>query len=716
MSAAPKDGAPLSRTRPLSKSSAAKIGKSEHYLDKRIRSLLKEYRENRWKEGYSRSERNLISRSLLPSIPPRGYFNLTRHHHLPRRTIPHALSARTMSRNQRQGRIYIDSIVRAIEEEQGDYGELLENEWPRDKASARGILGAILGNLKSAEIPKPERMVQKHPSRSDIHSMVSAQTALSALFKVTRHTRGKQSLLNGLVDGHQDGLWDLLAWVEFFSSRKSHVFVERLKPEIEAGPYWGALSAADILGWRPEALESVAVEEALLLELARLMLLAWMDSPVYGDDRVKSPRDYGFIGYQLSLMLHSCIGVPSFGTAMREAANNLDYPTLKRLSNSFVDHCLNWEDIWKGGEVLDSSAPQEALAVIVMTAQYLGKAVPRFFKLLHALTSRVSLSERLSPSPTRYSVREEAQYRLSPSVSPKSSLEEGSKSGKRSGLLKGGVLNVIIHCLSTPPRKGASDGISFLYELCYYPPMMETLNHSLAALSASAKKAATSNPIAAERWYRFLGSLDHTTSSAIPTAECQKSDWSLYHRYECKEARGHRIECELDASWISNQTRAAMLRLSERSLYDCLPALYRARAESKHREHFQVVFLDIDNFPMKTHLLDIENMLKLSLQGRPVFGDARSMEMFRRRRVDDSDSLELVASIAALGGYYVATLSCFRVSKTHKPDGSAQNGEFTLTMLNGYVKVLKRLRGVGGVFELKLPKHCLTLTSRPVGR
>jgi hypothetical protein len=139
-----------------------------------------------------------------------------------------------------------------------------------------------------------------------------------------------------------------------------------------------------------------------------------------------------------------------------------------------------------------------------------------------------------------------------------------------------------------------------------------------------------------------------------------------------------------------------------------ISSTYRLRALSESQEshpRHELLFLEIDNYPMRTQLREVRDILNMPLQGEPVFGDPRSQEILRRIR-DAQDSVEVVASIinmATIGTYYIATLSRFQVEKIESVESEHEMQQYSLTLLNGYVKVLKRAKGLQGVYDLLLP-------------
>lgn len=146
-----------------------------------------------------------------------------------------------------------------------------------------------------------------------------------------------------------------------------------------------------------------------------------------------------------------------------------------------------------------------------------------------------------------------------------------------------------------------------------------------------------------------------------------------------------------------------MLRGSISSTYHL-----RALSESQeaHPRH-ELLFLEIDNYPMRTQLREVRDILKMTLQGESVFGGPRSQEILRRIR-DTQDSVEVVASMATIGAYYVATLSRFQVEKIESVESEHEMQQYSLTLLNGYVKVLKRAKGLQGVYDLPLPEGAVS--------
>ena len=176
-------------------------------------------------------------------------------------------------------------------------------------------------------------------------------------------------------------------------------------------------------------------------------------------------------------------------------------------------------------------------------------------------------------------------------------------------------------------------------------------------------------------------------------------------------------ERQIDGFWIPHQVRIILLRLSERMLHGSIPSTYRLwRAFSEPQElHFrhELPFLEIDNYPMRTQLREISDILGMTLHGKPVFGDPRSQEVLRRLR-DTQDSVEAVVSMATVGAYYIATLSWFHVEKVEAVESEHEKDQYDLTLLNGYVKVLKRAKGIEGVYDLPLPEGALPVTCEQI--
>ena len=168
-------------------------------------------------------------------------------------------------------------------------------------------------------------------------------------------------------------------------------------------------------------------------------------------------------------------------------------------------------------------------------------------------------------------------------------------------------------------------------------------------------------------------------------------------------------ERQIDGLWIPHCVRSILLRLPEHVLQVSMPSIYRLRALSESQEshpRHELLLLEIDHYPMRTQLREARDMLKMTLHGEHVFGDPRSQEILRRIG-DANDSIEVVASMATIGMYYIATLSRFQVEKLESMEGEHEEQQCSrVTLLNGYVRVFKRgecHHGVG-VYDLPAPE------------
>ncbi|KAF6749872.1 hypothetical protein DFP72DRAFT_1173198 [Ephemerocybe angulata] len=123
------------------------------------------------------------------------------------------------------------------------------------------------------------------------------------------------------------------------------------------------------------------------------------------------------------------------------------------------------------------------------------------------------------------------------------------------------------------------------------------------------------------------------------STECQREDWTSFHRHGCIPSRIERIDQQLQGSWISHRTRMFNLMY----LAAVLNSGFSPEGSDGWVEK-RVCIVDRNVHPASIHCNPLEHMALYSRLCFDLFEDARSQEMLRQAREDNYMALAICFS------------------------------------------------------------------------
>ncbi|KAF5317893.1 hypothetical protein D9611_005836 [Ephemerocybe angulata] len=588
-------------------------------------------------------------------------------------------------------------LLKAIEKGSIPDFHRLQTEWPDNVDLAKRALSAIFRHLKN--LPPPATTYKEYAV-----PFALLHVAFNCLDGVMNQLRRKlEAYVEELYEVIQEHLHDLVVCIDFL---RLLPLQSDGKGSIWHDPLYGSSRAARMIAsllWKGRT-RHLEGDYDSLTRIVCISLDNWMAWSAMDGAKLALHKMHAASRLPIFTALWSCIGNQMTREILTVKIAQFDKASHKKLAFCFSNRCRQWEDFSEGPK--SESLRIEFigtinLALILSNNLDFRRALARTG--FHAQVLKFGLqfphsSNQDSPSPSMsiQVVHELLTFRR---------LDPEENAHAIPGLLRAGLLNVIaeemLQFAKSPkvpfPLWKLQSPLHCLYHLGYHPNTANELRLAISALPKTLEEAIQKDPLSGPHWRLFIQNIlvfaegyrpspdqngakgvvlcdniehhkthanDDSNGLAVSqcswcqttvycSVECQQRDWKELHRKECVDARVHRIDRQLEGTWISHKIRATLFRLSEYLL------------KSSMRETAKKVrYLDYTAYPAYPQYFDPHELIvALVSQGiQSVFNEERFSALFKQLVDDTSDSLRLVATKAVFGPYFLITLACFHVA------------------------------------------------------
>ncbi|KAF6744023.1 hypothetical protein DFP72DRAFT_90832 [Ephemerocybe angulata] len=593
-------------------------------------------------------------------------------------------------------------LLEAVEKGSIPHFHRLQTEWPDNVDLAKRALSAISRHLK--HLP---------PSGATYEEYVGPFTLFRAAFDcfdgVMNQLRVKPDVyVQEMYEIIQEHLHDLAICIDF---------LRRLPLQSDGkgstchDPLYGssrvALTMAHLL-WNGRA-RYLEGDYDSLTRIVCISLDNWMAWSAMDGAKLALHEMRPAHRFPMFKVLWSCIGNDTTREILTVKIAQFDKASHKKLAFCFSNRCRQWEDFsedQKSESLRVEFRGTINLAIIFSNNLDFRRALARTG--FHAQALNFGL--QFPHSPNQDSPSPPMSIRVVHELLNLRWLDPEESAHALPGLLRAGLLNVIaeemLQFAKSPevpfPLWKRRNPFQGLYYLGYHPKTANELWLAISVVPKFLEEAIQRDPLSGPHWRRFVQMIlifaegyrpsspeqneasgialcdniehhkTHTNADnsglAVSTSqcswcqttvycsvECQRKDWKEIHRKECVVARVHRIDRQLEGTWISHKIRATLFRLSEYIL------------KSSMRETAKKIrYLDFTAYPgppYPKYLDPHELIVALMSQGiQSVMEEERFSVLFRQLLEDTSDSLQLVATKAPFGRYFLITLACFHVA------------------------------------------------------
>ncbi|KAF6753463.1 hypothetical protein DFP72DRAFT_1046596 [Ephemerocybe angulata] len=592
-------------------------------------------------------------------------------------------------------------LLNAIEKGSVAHLHRLHTEWPDDIDLAKRALSAVFRHLK--HLPPSAATYEEYAGPFALF-----RAAFDCFDGVMNQLRcGKPELyVQEMYKVIQEHLHDLVVCLDFLW-RLPLDSEEDGKVSICHDPLYGSLRAARTIaavlgpGNRIRYLEE---DYDSLTRIVHITLDIWMAWSAM--DGAKLARHEMCAADRLPMFaaLWGCVGDRVTREILMVKIARFDKASHKHLAFCFSNRCRQWEDVSKGQDT-------ESLRIEFIGTLNLALILSDNFNFRRAL-ERTGFHGQALKFGLQFP-RSSNQDASSPPMSiqvvheliARRRLDAGENVYAIPGLLRAGLLEVIaeemLQFAKSPevpfPLWKLQNPFQCLYHLAYHPNTATELRLAISAIPKALEQAVQKDPLSGPPWRLFIQTVlvfsegyrpspaqneatgvalcdniqHHKTHANVDSemlaaaqcswckttvycsVECQQRDWKELHRKECAVARVHRIDRQLEGTWISHKTRATLFRLSE----------YLLKSSMKKTAK-KVIYFNFTAFPIHPEYFDPHELLvALMSQGiQSVLEEERFSGLFKQLVDDTSDSLRLVATKAVFGPYFLTTLACFHVA------------------------------------------------------
>ncbi|KAF6753398.1 hypothetical protein DFP72DRAFT_406069 [Ephemerocybe angulata] len=641
--------------------------------------------------------------------------------------------------------------------------DVLEDNWPTDIKYAKRALEIFLGHLGVTEFIVGSG--PSHRSKQELSHKVDLIKAgmggLDAAFNWMAGT-GKRHVAE-MFEIFQPHVSMVLACLDFCARHSSIIMTDRVGADPEIfGNNSGATMIKKMLNAFIEHFEKEDGRCALS-EIVDFILRSWFRGVIGApppERTTKTPQEYGMAPTPLFSALWTCIDEDATRPIILQKVRGFDRKTLRQLADTFEYWCIEWATVHKPAsrsEALQLNC--SLLAALVSASQELA-IVPEFFQALAkskfaTLVLETAIQFRDCPSTRECggSVATEVASQLFPPRRDR--FYELSTAVPE--LLEAGLLGIIIDDLILPKKKKrepfhrwySGDPLVQLAKMSHHPSILLSLYSAINSLPQTTLDAISASRVAKEHWETFKASttLNHeglekalapNTKPAVMcdcldakkckarksksdvrpkvkrcswcytvaycSPECQREDWKLLHKYECKTSRYNRIECQLQGAWLSHRSREIYFGLLDYTFGTLIKSIGPPMRRRKRDVWYGNYGADFLPFPMQFYAHTREEILKVRPGGVLAFDDARSRGIIRE--CDEDERFHLLVCVWKLGQYFVVALGKFEFYEIDKNPGSAvpDIGMFR-KLVNGYVKVIQAVPGILGEVRTRISQY-----------